>query len=56
MEPLKNIANNELEVAEEIKELNVSSNFAGHYLASKGSKAKSLIKKQHKYIQHIDVG
>ena len=61
MEPPKNITMNAIEVAEEIKELNVNSNFAGHYLASNGSQAKApliqtLIKKPHIYIQYINIG
>ena len=43
MEPLKNITTNAIEVAEEIKKLNVSSNFAGHYLASNGNQENTPI-------------
>ena len=41
MEPPKNITMNAIEVAEEIKELNVSSNFVGHYLGPNGSQANA---------------
>jgi hypothetical protein len=43
MEPLKNITTNAIEVAEEIKKFNVSSNFAGHYLASNGNQENTPI-------------
>ena len=41
MEPQKNLTTNAIEVAKEIKKLNVSSNFAGNYLASNGSQENS---------------
>ena len=41
MEPPKNITMNAIEVAEEIKELNISSNFVGYYLGSNGSQANA---------------
>ena len=43
MDPPKNITTNAIEVAEETKELNVDSNFAGHYLASNGSQANAML-------------
>ena len=43
MEPPKNITTNAIEVDEEIKKLNVSSNFVGHYLASNGNQENSPI-------------
>ena len=39
IEQPKNIKTNTMEVVEEIKGLNVNSNFKGHSLASNGSKA-----------------
>jgi hypothetical protein len=41
MEPPKNITMNAIEVAEEIKELNIRSNFVGYYLGSNGSQSNA---------------